>query len=319
MGFKPPLNDGTEARTTSSTSTSPTSATRATTATARRSAGSADGWAASGYCVLDDDYARSEFGPTNTPRENLQVTAAHEFFHAVQFAYDAPRTAGSWRARPRGWRTRSTTASTTTTSTSTAARSATRAARSTTRRPSASTAAGSGGATSARPPARPRPRIWNRADDSDNPAGNRYSMQARRQELQSRATSLDEPFATSARSTGPRRAYYEEGAYYPRPSAADSFTLSSGRRPPATQTVTIDHMANATIAVGPGSRPQRHRLAAQGQRRRSAEQPHRRSPGHVLRHRRLTPVQSKVVKLNKNGVGSDEGRLRQRGRRRAST
>jgi hypothetical protein len=42
----------------------------------------------SGYCVLDDDYARSQFG-YHTPKENLQVTAAHEFFHAVQFAYDA--------------------------------------------------------------------------------------------------------------------------------------------------------------------------------------------------------------------------------------
>ena len=40
------------------------------------------------YCVLDNDFSRSEF-PTNSPRENLQVTAAHEFFHAVQFAYDA--------------------------------------------------------------------------------------------------------------------------------------------------------------------------------------------------------------------------------------
>ena len=40
------------------------------------------------YCVLDNDFARDEF-PTNSPRENLQVTAAHEFFHAVQFAYDA--------------------------------------------------------------------------------------------------------------------------------------------------------------------------------------------------------------------------------------
>ncbi|WP_309649098.1 MXAN_6640 family putative metalloprotease [Nocardioides sp.] len=44
-------------------------------------------WARSAYCVLDDDYARSEFG-TNTPIENLQVTAAHEYFHAVQYAYD---------------------------------------------------------------------------------------------------------------------------------------------------------------------------------------------------------------------------------------
>lgn len=43
-----------------------------------------DAWA---YCVLDDDYAASEF-PTNTALENLQVTVAHEYFHAVQFGYD---------------------------------------------------------------------------------------------------------------------------------------------------------------------------------------------------------------------------------------
>src|SRR5690242_18933071 len=49
-------------------------------------------WAYSGYCVLDDDYAPSEF-PTNTPTENLEVTAAHEFFHAIQFAYDAAEDA----------------------------------------------------------------------------------------------------------------------------------------------------------------------------------------------------------------------------------
>lgn len=43
-----------------------------------------DIWA---YCVLDNDYSASEF-PTNTPSENFQVTAAHEYFHAVQFGYD---------------------------------------------------------------------------------------------------------------------------------------------------------------------------------------------------------------------------------------
>jgi hypothetical protein len=41
-----------------------------------------------GYCLLDNDYAPGQFGTRNTPLENLQVTAAHEFFHAVQFAYD---------------------------------------------------------------------------------------------------------------------------------------------------------------------------------------------------------------------------------------
>lgn len=40
---------------------------------------------ASAYCVLDNDYA--EFAMPGLP--SLQVTAAHEFFHAVQFAYDA--------------------------------------------------------------------------------------------------------------------------------------------------------------------------------------------------------------------------------------
>lgn len=39
---------------------------------------------AAGYCVLDNDYA--EFGIS--PRSALRVTAAHEYFHAVQFAYD---------------------------------------------------------------------------------------------------------------------------------------------------------------------------------------------------------------------------------------
>jgi hypothetical protein len=42
-----------------------------------------DVWA---YCVVDNDYAGF---PTNTPLENLQVTVAHEYFHATQFAYDA--------------------------------------------------------------------------------------------------------------------------------------------------------------------------------------------------------------------------------------
>ena len=41
----------------------------------------------SAYCVLDNDYRPAEY-PGRTPVENLQVTGAHEFFHAVQFAYD---------------------------------------------------------------------------------------------------------------------------------------------------------------------------------------------------------------------------------------
>ena len=43
-------------------------------------------WKASGYCVLDDDFARSQFD--QKPVLSLKATAAHEFFHAIQFAYD---------------------------------------------------------------------------------------------------------------------------------------------------------------------------------------------------------------------------------------
>jgi hypothetical protein len=41
---------------------------------------------ANAYCVLDNDFARSQFG--GRPVDTLRVTAAHEFFHAVQFGYD---------------------------------------------------------------------------------------------------------------------------------------------------------------------------------------------------------------------------------------
>ena len=41
----------------------------------------------SAYCVLDNDFSETEFRD-GTPLSNLQVTAAHEFFHAIQSAYD---------------------------------------------------------------------------------------------------------------------------------------------------------------------------------------------------------------------------------------
>lgn len=44
-------------------------------------------YTASGYCVLDNDFNPAQFG--GAPATNsLRVTAAHEFFHAIQFGYD---------------------------------------------------------------------------------------------------------------------------------------------------------------------------------------------------------------------------------------
>ncbi|MCX6396413.1 MAG: DUF6055 domain-containing protein [Propionibacteriales bacterium] len=39
------------------------------------------------WCGLDNDFSVNEFGAP--PLNSLRVTAAHEFFHAIQFAYDA--------------------------------------------------------------------------------------------------------------------------------------------------------------------------------------------------------------------------------------
>ncbi|HET9722894.1 MAG TPA: MXAN_6640 family putative metalloprotease [Actinomycetota bacterium] len=46
-------------------------------------------WDFSAYCVVDDDFAVSQFPSGANGIDALQVTMAHEFFHAVQFAYDA--------------------------------------------------------------------------------------------------------------------------------------------------------------------------------------------------------------------------------------
>jgi hypothetical protein len=40
------------------------------------------------FCVLDNDYSKSQFPTSHTSLQDLQVTAAHEYFHAVQFSYD---------------------------------------------------------------------------------------------------------------------------------------------------------------------------------------------------------------------------------------
>ena len=42
----------------------------------------------SAYCVVDDDFARAQFPGPTSGLAALEVTAAHEFFHAVQFSYD---------------------------------------------------------------------------------------------------------------------------------------------------------------------------------------------------------------------------------------
>jgi hypothetical protein len=50
------------------------------------------GYTSPAACAVDNDFSQAEFGAA--PLSSLRVTAAHEFFHAVQFAYNA--TQDSW-------------------------------------------------------------------------------------------------------------------------------------------------------------------------------------------------------------------------------
>ena len=43
----------------------------------------------SAYCVLDNDFSPAQFGTRSSGLIGLRVTAAHEFFHAIQFSLDA--------------------------------------------------------------------------------------------------------------------------------------------------------------------------------------------------------------------------------------
>lgn len=47
-----------------------------------------DGDTSYAFCVLDNDYAEKQFSG-QSPTDNMRVTAAHELFHAIQFAYDS--------------------------------------------------------------------------------------------------------------------------------------------------------------------------------------------------------------------------------------
>ena len=216
-----------------------------------------DVWA---YCVLDNDYAANEF-PAHTPTQNLQVTAAHEYFHAVQFAYDIGED---------GWFMEAT---------------ATWAedelyddvndnrqylASSPITRPGASMDQFSGlfhygtwiffrylteslPAASGGMPTVVRD-MWRRADDA--PGGpDDYSLEAVRKVLATRELPLTEAFARfSQANRTPGRFYSEAKALnYPSAKLGASNRLTSERRTAPQFRPTLDHLTSSTVRYTPSS------------------------------------------------------------------
>jgi hypothetical protein len=203
------------------------------------------------YCAFDDDYA--EF--PRTPLQNLRVTAAHELFHAVQFAYDYTEDAWFMEA--------------------TAVWAEDEVydgvndnlqylRQSPLTQPDASMdhftglrqygdwifyrylterfpAAQGGLPTLIR-------QIWRRADGSAGAADD-YSIRATARELVSRGTSLRSAFARFADANRRPGRSYDEGAanHYPAAPLAGSVKLSGGHRASAWKSRRVDHLASATF------------------------------------------------------------------------
>ncbi len=223
------------------------------------------GTSASGYCVLDNDYSKDEFGTSQTPADNLKVTAAHEFFHAVQFAYDVAED--DWFMEGTAmWmedemyddvndNVRYLQGSQLTSPTRSLDR----------------PAAGLGGPyvswifwrylSEAFPdsgdtglPLVLRD-VWRRAQGSTSAQPATYSMRALALALRARGTSLPTVFAHFGEANTHARQAYAEGAEqrYPvvRPVAA--YTLSSTRRSITAKVATMAHMTNYTVRFTPGA------------------------------------------------------------------
>lgn len=210
-----------------------------------------------GYCVLDNDYV--EFS-NKTPLQNLQVTAAHEFFHAVQFGYDAREDAwlmegtATWMEDEvfddvndnRSYLDSSPLSS-----------------------PSRPVDSGDGmfvygtwiwwrflserfpadGGTGIPKLVR---RVWNKADDSKPSDPGTYSLKALRRVLSDRGSTLTEAFAAFGVANRHPEDVYEEGAAYRRAPVDRGFLLTADRPAVPEQSVELDHLSTRSYVITPG-------------------------------------------------------------------
>ncbi len=218
----------------------------------------------SAYCVLDNDFSPSQFPGTTTPSAALEVTAAHEFFHAVQFAYDFFEDAwliegtAVWMEDEvyddvdDNYQYLETSAL---------------------QRPGVPLDLGIHDFTnqlagfqygafifwrflseSFETPDVIR-RVWELADDSAV-GSDQYSLAAADSMLRERGTSFRAAFAAFGANNAAPSSFYEEGAAYPVPPVARQATLANGRLTSAGE-VRLDHLTTwyAAFRPGPGSGP----------------------------------------------------------------
>lgn len=223
-------------------------------------------FAVSAYCVLDDDYAPGQYGSSETPEDFLRVTTAHEFFHAVQAAYDFFDDV---------WLLEGTAANMEETVYAAVDDNVTFLERWSpfTRPGSPLDRAGFGDSeygswifwryleekVAGGDPDIVR-EIWERADAAPGaPFGDRYSIQAAKNELAQRGHGFSDLFARFATANGLRD--YLDGELYPPTRRQRTWRLGPGRRSTGSRSWRINHLASRHFTFAPrGDVPANGRL-----------------------------------------------------------
>lgn len=258
------------------------------------------------FCGFNTDFS---WAPKHTATENLKVTAAHELFHAVQFAYDYYEDQWFMEA------------------TATWAEDEVYTGINDNRQ-----------YLRASPLAQPRQsldqfnnytlrqygewiffrylserfakqqgglpviirKIWQRADAAKGGPDN-YSIQAIKKELASRGKKLPTVFAQFADANRRPAKAYREGKAYRTAKPGKSVRLTSARRDTRWQKVRLNHLAATTIQVKPGAGTTGKRWRA----RVTLDLPNtsRGSAAVVSVYHRGGKVSSKVVRLGRTGAG----------------
>jgi hypothetical protein len=204
----------------------------------------------SAFCVLDNDF--EDFGNAWTPEQFLQVTAAHEFHHASQFAYDAGEDVWLMEGEAMWMEGQVYPAITDRIR---------YLATSPIRRSGRALDHGAGGYEygawvffqylSERFDDALIREIWELADASDLDT-EQYSMQATATAIAGRGDAFTPVFATFAEWNRSPVRYYDEGALYPSPFTAAEFRLGPGGTT-GWRSTRIRHLATAYYSFKPRS------------------------------------------------------------------
>ena len=250
------------------------------------------------YCVVDDDFSRKQFR-SNTPTENLQVTVAHEFFHAVQFSYDASEDA---------WLMEATAAWIEDEVYDRVNDNRQYLANSPMRRPNKPVDRSAGSAIygswiyfkylSERYGRDIVHRIWRRADGTQD-APDEYSLRAIARTLAGEGTSAASAFGDFAAANRYPKRHYSEGSHY-RAAHVKHRVLTRASPSTGWRGQRLDHLSSTSMTVSPNrNTPSNARALIKVDAPGRATTPLAR----VLVQLRNRPLQSKAIRLDRSGDG----------------